>query len=172
MKRRKNPINTTLMARMILLIKFLNIYFEENSTYVINKTFSSILSSKSVKLDEFCDDCDNIYTKCICEGDREISGPCRYCKQNYCICDYNLETEEDVIREIANLAKLWFDENQMGIFEDLIKEQMDPKLYITRETKQRFEKLLSLIERKSNLKKYEKKKIYKKKKTKSKRKYH
>lgn len=56
-----------------------------------------------------CKDCDEYYTDCICEGDVN-GGKCKECKQNRCICDFdiwkgNKINDEKVRREAWRIAK-------------------------------------------------------------------
>lgn len=65
--------------------------------------FSLLLSYRNTGI--YCEDCDNDYRDCTCEGSRIVQGsPCEYCNKNYCICDYDLNTIFDVIKEVVNLA--------------------------------------------------------------------
>lgn len=59
--------------------------------------FSKIIALQSTGY--ICRDCDSFYGYCKCEGSRQhkfdstgsvILGSCEQCKQNYCICDYDI----------------------------------------------------------------------------------
>lgn len=144
--------------------KMLNIISGYGLDYInINQSFSRILGYKAASDEGICEDCEEWYVDCCCEGDREQKDSfgnnlaCRYCFQNRCICDYNLDTEDDVIREIANLAKIWFDNNQLDTFVYLILTRL--KITFSKNSKERLKKLLNLLGRKSNPKrKYVKRK--------------
>lgn len=63
-----------------------------------------------------CNDCEDTYKGCTCEGDRELKDfegyneVCRYCKMNFCLCDYDIyeddEIDSDKIRKIAYLQTI------------------------------------------------------------------
>lgn len=71
---------------------------------------NTLISGNSTDLSRFfayysvgekCDDCDQYYDECTCEGSRKVSGkPCEDCGMNYCICDFNYSTKEKVREEI------------------------------------------------------------------------
>lgn len=44
-----------------------------------------------LKNSNICNDCNEKYYDCACEGDKELTGSvCRECYLNYCLCDYHI----------------------------------------------------------------------------------
>lgn len=71
------------------------------------KIFSGMMNYK--RIGAWCSECSeysNVYENCTCEGKREhkfdvsgniVTGPCEYCKTNYCICDYNIWSGKKIL---------------------------------------------------------------------------
>lgn len=122
-KSRKNPyIDDNFISYMDLaLFSGYKIYFSHAVAYYFGGSI--------------CDTCNMIHEKCSCEGMREhkfdkfgnvIQGSCEYCKENYCVCDYDIFDEKgDVVTEKVRMAAWKFMINTLNkdMFNKYIKSK-------------------------------------------------
>lgn len=105
-----------------LLLAYLSISFQESRMSGGKEIYSFVI--------EHCKDCLRHYTECACEGSREIKydtfgnrmyAPCEECRLNYCLCDYDIKTSEDLIVITSKLAKEVLNPKELNNLKEAVK---------------------------------------------------
>lgn len=126
-RKRKNPIDEILFDLLAEAI------LTGNSNHFSNALIYYTTGEK-------CDDCDQLYYSCACEGSRKKrTKPCEDCKLRKCLCGYNIDRDTNPAKVRSTILK-WIEENlnyknQLNILKNIKNdlEQIDsyipPNIY-------------------------------------------